>query len=223
MPTPTTYSYTISTDITAAKVNLARLEKEIAADQDITIGVASLDKAGDTLNVNMKDALPGTDKVDHLDPLVLAHPGTPLPEPAVDAQGNAIFRPYGFATAEESSRWKGLQFTSTLNATSEYHFQIPNDFAGIQGGAWYVADAIKGDLIEFRLTDQDNILGYGAGLVVDKFFETHYVWPDKDSGRVQSESFEPLIPGLYLTIHYVSTATTGNAPWISLDLFAIKV
>ena len=58
MPTPTVYSYTISTDITAAKCNSSRLADEIADDPDITIALSDIQIDGDDLDITFKDELP---------------------------------------------------------------------------------------------------------------------------------------------------------------------
>lgn len=51
---------------------------------------------------------------------------------------------------------------------------VPSVFDGVQ----YTADnRNSGDKVSFQITDEDNILGYGAGFVVEEFGTGLYVMP----------------------------------------------
>jgi hypothetical protein len=61
MPTPTTYSYTISTDFPGGAVNVEKLENEIQTSSIVT-ALDGINVAGDSIDINFKDALSTADK-----------------------------------------------------------------------------------------------------------------------------------------------------------------
>ena len=84
------------------------------------------------------------------------------------------------------------------------------------------------DFIEFMITDEDNVLGYGQGFVVDKFLETEKIMPGQYSiifpynKKIKVEGAAAKIPPfLYLTTRYKSYGSSENdiklivrlAPW----------
>lgn len=93
----TEYTYSISADVPAAKVDAWALDQEIRSSA-ITIALDGVEVNGDVLKVTFKDALPAGDKTtldgDATAPsagLVGAHTGDPLPDSTFTAQGNPIF------------------------------------------------------------------------------------------------------------------------------------
>lgn len=73
MPTPTVYTFTISTDTLNAKVNSDSLNIEIRASSIIT-SLDYITTEGDTLNIRFKDALSSEDQAS-LSSIVAAHTG----------------------------------------------------------------------------------------------------------------------------------------------------
>src|SRR3972149_4586443 len=61
MPTPTTYTYNITSDIPSGKVNTAELSNEIAQ-SSIVIALDSINTVGNTLYIVFKDVLSTGDK-----------------------------------------------------------------------------------------------------------------------------------------------------------------
>lgn len=60
-----------------------------------------------------------------------------------------------------------------------------------------------GDYLDFSVVDIDDVLGQGAGTVVDQFAENIYVFPDHVS--IFKEHRADLIAGLYVRAHYNNT------------------
>jgi hypothetical protein len=78
MPTPTQYSFTISTAFPSAKVDASRLTNEIYASSIVT-ALDHIDTSGDACDVWFKDALSGDDQA-VLNGIVAAHSGEPVPD-----------------------------------------------------------------------------------------------------------------------------------------------
>ena len=86
----------------------------------------------------------------------------------------------------------------------------------MDGIDYYVKDAEVGDHITFQVVDKDNLLGYGAGFVLDEFGSNWYVMPD---APVTIRLYKAkLIPGMYIRLKYNSVGST-NDPKIVCNLF----
>jgi hypothetical protein len=73
----------------------------------------------------------------------------------------------------------------------------------LSGGMYEVIGAVTdGDYVEFSVTDEDNVLGYGAGFTITKFLEKEYINPDRKYREVSSEDAALIPSGLYLTLTY---------------------
>jgi hypothetical protein len=73
-----------------------------------------------------------------------------------------------------------------------------------------------GDYVEFLVTDEDNLLGYGAGLVLAQYIQKEYINPKDgvvgvNTHRIAGNSAKQVPNGFYYTIKYVSAgAATVN-------------
>jgi hypothetical protein len=75
-------------------------------------------------------------------------------------------------------------------------------FDGVQ---YYASNVELGDTVKFQVVDKDNILGYGAGTVLDEFADIYMV-PDKAPCMILYKA--KLVANLYLRCKYTSTGTT---------------
>src|SRR3972149_1283246 len=77
------------------------------------------------------------------------------------------------------------------------------------GGA-YVIDGVvaDGDYIEFTITDEDNLLGYGAGFVLAKYVEKEYISPSRPFDTIEREGAKKIPAGLYYTFKYVNVGVS---------------
>lgn len=115
----------------------------------------------------------------------------------------------------------GVAMTVTANTTTNIDFKVTSDNI-INGLTLLVKAANTGDYATFQVVDVDNILGYGAGTVLNQFGTNWYI-----DASVQMQSI-PRIPypakiiaGLYLRLVYTSTAVT--APWVAANYHLHKV
>ena len=128
-----------------------------------------------------------------------------------DAGGSTIVRTHAFNNTDDLKfRGTGVSGTATKNATSNIDYVMPeNRF--INGVDLLIKDHVWGDKIDFQVVDVDNILGYGAGVVLDEFGKDWYVDPDKcGQGQIRVEYPALVYAGLYIRIKYHSVGTVDD-------------
>ena len=113
--------------------------------------------------------------------------------------------------------------TATKNTTTNLDWKIPNVSYGgsnkqsyMDGIQFKATDAVDGDKMSFQVIDIDNILGYGAGTVLDEFGKDWAVMPDKEETMRLYKA--KLIPNLYIRLVYVSIGTTNDVK-LNVNLF----
>lgn len=215
MPTPTKYTYTISTDFPHQAENSDRLTLEIAQSAIVT-ALQHIDTADDSVDVWFRDVLSDADKA-ALDGLVASHSGDALVVENRDAKGNPVVATSVYGFVEERTRFKGYRYVATAGAVSIFDEKVVKQVF-IQGGKASVTGANDGDYIEFAIVDKDDVLGLFAAfgltvgkdvLEVDKYVQTYYPAPnivDEIEHRVQAAG--KVIEGLYLRLIYHSTGDT---------------
>lgn len=67
--------------------------------------------------------------------------------------------------------------------------------------------ACDGDYVSFQLVDIDNVLGYGAGLVLSTWVRKWFVPSKSDRWKVTSEMTGQLPSGVYARLVYTSTGS----------------
>jgi hypothetical protein len=78
----------------------------------------------------------------------------------------------------------------------------------MNGIEFFTKDSEVGDKMSFRIVDVNNILGYGAGAVLDEFGKDWFVAPNTLNKIVLYKA--NLIAGLFIRIVYTSTGTTND-------------
>lgn len=182
MPTPTKYTYSISTDFPSGLAS-DRLDRDIRATAGITIALDRIDTAGDVCDVWFRDVLPaGQETV--LDGLVAAHTGEPLPaEPRVDETGHLVSKLYPDTSVGLPSimvldipdaavvRLKSFLVVVPALTTLIKDIFIGDDFVGVQGKCYLAGGeyrvratnghgAAAGSALHLAIVDRDNVTGY---------------------------------------------------------------
>lgn len=117
-------------------------------------------------------------------------------------------------------RAKGLNFTATAGVDTSYDYKF-TEARLIDGTQIILNNHVFGDSVSFKVVDVDNILGYGAGLVLDIFGENWYVASDKqDQGHIRVTYSAEVLAGLYLRVIYHSTGSTDVG--VRCNMFAHK-
>lgn len=121
-------------------------------------------------------------------------------------------RTYPFASSDFLFEGNGVSFTAAANGATASDFKIST--AGdpglyINGGDLFTNGSKVGDYVQVQVVDVDNILGYGAGTVLNEWVSKWYV--DPKGGQSVMTPYAGKIPGgLYLRLIYHNTnlATT---------------
>lgn len=109
--------------------------------------------------------------------------------------------------------------TLTRDTTTDLDWAIPQlSYLGVNkpcimdGIEYFASGSVAGDKITFQIVDKDNILGYGAGAVLDEFGTDWAVMPNK---AVMLRLYKAnLIVGLYIRVKYTSTGTTDDVKFV---------
>jgi hypothetical protein len=129
-----------------------------------------------------------------------------------DDSGKPIFSQTGIAEPNgHRARLKGI-CKDTINAGStdyvldykmeQLQYQGVNKSSVFDGVEYYAKNADNFDEITFQVIDKDNILGYGAGFIVEQFGDKVFIMPD--SHVLLRFYRSAIVPNLYLRAKYTS-------------------
>ena len=131
------------------------------------------------------------------------------------ADGQPITTPSGYSYVPEHTAFKGFHYV-VPKGTHAIFDQVLTVQVKVQGGDWWVRNAVDGDYIEFAVVDKDDVLGlfatYGLTVGVDvlelgKFVRTLYVPEGSSEGSRRVASPQTVYSGLYLRVIYHSVGT----------------
>lgn len=128
----------------------------------------------------------------------------------------AFADPVGFR-----ARFKGISGTATKNTTSNIDYLLAED-RYINGVQIFLKNQVFGDTMKFQVVDVDNLLGYGAGTVLDEFGSDWNVSDDTQEQGIITVSYPAKIAaGLYIRMVYISTGNTNDV-LVRVNLFLHK-
>lgn len=118
------------------------------------------------------------------------------------------------------ARLKGFTGTATAGQSNNIDYKLTEE-RYINGTQIILSNQNFGDTIKFQVVDKDNILGYGAGVVLDEFASTWNVTSDKQDQGVYVLSYPAkIIANLYIRLVYNSTG--GSDVSVAVNLFLHK-
>lgn len=113
-------------------------------------------------------------------------------------------------------RGQGIAFTATAGTTTDYDYKFTAARL-IEAPIVLAKDHAWGDYLRFQVVDVDNILGYGAGTVLDEFATTWYMDHTICTQRpVDLWYSAEIIAGLYIRVKYTSVGATNVEVKINL-------
>lgn len=126
-----------------------------------------------------------------------------------DTDGSPLIRQMPFASAcGFRFRGKGIKGTATAGQTSNIDYKI-TDERYINGVHLFLENHTIDDTVNFEIVDVDNILGYGAGVVLDRFSESWIVCSEQSDQHMVIIPYPArIIAGLYIRIAYASAGST---------------
>lgn len=105
-------------------------------------------------------------------------------------------------------RGKGISGTIPAGTTDNVDYKLTAD-RYLNGCHLIIKNHAWDDSLKFQVVDIDNILGYGAGVVLDEFGTTWCFAEDKqDQGLFKIEYPAKVLANLYIRIAYTSTGGT---------------
>lgn len=107
-------------------------------------------------------------------------------------------------------RCKGFKGTATKNTTTNLDMAVSSE-REITHVHLFLENHAADDTLKFQVVDVDNVMGYGAGVVLDEFATDWRVDDEKKDQGLSSAGYPATIfAGLYLRIVYTSTGTTND-------------
>jgi len=110
----------------------------------------------------------------------------------------------------------GYSGIATKGTTSNIDYKVGT--AGVSSSDRYIrgmelilTNHVFGDSVNLQIVDNDNLLGYGVGTVLDQFATNWYIKDDEKSQGLIMQPLRAHIPGgLYIRIVYSSTGTVND-------------
>lgn len=127
-----------------------------------------------------------------------------------------------YGTKDINAHFQGTFFTASNSATTEHDFLVTDDHI-IDGAEISVIGApVVGDYLIAQVVDKDNVMGYGAGVMLNEFVPKWYIAP----GIVKQLNHESKYPakiyhGLYLRIKYVSVGSVDVSVIVNFKLHKV--
>lgn len=139
-----------------------------------------------------------------------------------DSNGIELHRSRAFANTDGLKfRGTGIKGTATKDTTTNFDYKLTED-RYLNGTETYLQDQEWGDYITLQVVDKDNILGYGAGVVLDEFGTEWNIATDTERQGPYILPYPALvIKDLYIRMKYISTGTTNDVKFKS-NLFLHK-
>ena len=129
-----------------------------------------------------------------------------------DVDGAPLVRPRAFHSSDGfRARFKGaLAGTANKNNITDIDYLVSEE-RYITGVRLIACDAVIGDSVDFQIVDKDNILGYGAGVVLDTFGESWWIDPTTPTQPDVVVSYPAkILAGLYIRVKYTSIGTADD-------------
>jgi hypothetical protein len=114
-----------------------------------------------------------------------------------------------FAKLDVNVNFQGQQFDPEKNTATNCDFKIVDDHL-IDGGRIITTGVTLGDNIDAKVIDIDNVLGYGAGVVLKTFITAWPLYPGSNVWDFGANYPAKIFDGLYIRIVYHSVAETSD-------------
>jgi hypothetical protein len=114
-----------------------------------------------------------------------------------------------YSSKDLNANFKGNLFSATAGNVTNNDMLISDDHL-IDGATLICINAAIGDKMTMQVVDKDNVMGYGANVVLGQYVTDWYVNPN-ESKQLDFQSAYPakIYTGLYLRLIYTSTGSTN--------------
>jgi hypothetical protein len=109
--------------------------------------------------------------------------------------------------------------TATKGTTTNIDYKIEGSYM-LFGAEMLYTGAVEGDYVALQIVDKDNVLGYGADVVVNEWVKKWYVPFNSTYWKVTSDMTTTIPAGLYARVKYTSVGSTNDVS-IKLNYYMI--
>lgn len=114
---------------------------------------------------------------------------------------------------------QGFSGTAAVNSVTNVDWKFPQE-RWISGGRLNVSGATAGDTITIQIIDIDNVLGFGANVVLNTFVEDMPMMPNQDAQAEARVEYVSLIPAnIYMRAKYTNTSMTAT-PFVGIGIYS---
>jgi hypothetical protein len=123
-----------------------------------------------------------------------------------------IFSTSAFAVnTDYEAKATGFKDTAVKSVTTSIKYAVGAEDRYINGLELLCKNAVMGDTAQFKVTDEDNLLGYGAGVTLKQFGLNWNIDPDRTGQGLILFNYIARIPaGFYICLDYTSVGTTSD-------------
>ena len=115
---------------------------------------------------------------------------------------------------------KGYIGTATAGTSTDIDFAVGAEDRYIDGVRILLSNHADGDTMDFKVVDVDNVLGYGAGVVLKQFGYTWNVdYENSDQGMNFYNFLAKINAGLYVRITYNSAGVSNVTVKANVRMF----
>lgn len=134
----------------------------------------------------------------------------------------APIRQSEYSSKDLNLNFIGNQFTIPKGTTYNCDYKILDDLL-VDGGRIIATNVVAGDSVTCQVIDKDNILGYGAGFVLNQFVTTWYLVPGQNLQWDFTVNYPAKVyAGLWIRVIYNSVGTETD-PWVAINYKLHKV
>ena len=192
------------------EVNVSQLEQEVRS-SSITVALDNITSLANDVQIVFKANLNSSEET-ILDNIVNNHVIQPeVQEPnLVDLPADKVLATESLPFTNPSGfRFRGASFSGTVSgeSTTDIDYEITQE-RWVNGGRLLVSAIGPEDKITFQVIDKNNVLGFGANVVLDEFIKDYFV-PDEGNLEVRLDYPARIIAGLFLRLKYTNSNTSS--------------
>jgi len=132
-----------------------------------------------------------------------------------EANNSVGVKTHPFTTSDFDAVFNAVAATCTKNDTTNVDFKVTTDHTYLNGCRAFSENSTKGDWVEMKIVDVDNILGGGAGAVVNQWVYKWYMCPG-DVCNLQTVYAGQIPQNCYIRVVYHSIGTENDVNvWIN--------
>ena len=120
-----------------------------------------------------------------------------------------------------NANFRGVKFDAAAGTTTTHDFKLDDDNL-VDGASVFVLNAAIGDTLTLQVIDKDNVLGFGANVVLGQYVTEWFINPASASqGEFTSVYPAKIFGGLYLRKIYSSVGEVAPTVVVNYKLHKV--